>query len=123
VSHAVNRRAFGDAVFLGAAFIRDELKKVGIAVDVVPLEVGALVDRMTKGEYDALMLKVAAGRTLATRQQLFLQAQKILSDNLPVIYFAVPRVFVATSTRVTGAKPAPVRPPILWNADSIGIAR
>ena len=85
MSHAVNRRAFGDAVFLGAAFIRDELKKVGIAVDVVPLEVGALVDRMTKGEYDALMLKVAAGRTLATRQQLFLQAQRILSDNLPVI--------------------------------------
>ena len=54
-------------------------------MDVVPLEVGALVDRMTKGQYDALMLKVAAGRTLATRQQLFLQAQKILSDNLPVI--------------------------------------
>jgi len=152
----------------GAAFIRDELKKVGLAVDVVPLEVGALVDRMTKGEYDALyfrfltsdtdpamnldfwlssggahvwnmeqaqpatpwekdldalMLKMAAERTLATRQQLFFQAQKILSDNLPVIYFAVPRVFVATSTRVTGATPAPVRPPILWNADSIGVTR
>ena len=152
----------------GAAFIRDDLKKVGIAVDVVPLEVGALVDRMTKGDYDALyyrfltsdtdpamnldfwlssggahvwnmeqaqpatpwekdldalMLKMAAGRTLAARQQLFLQAQKILSDHLPVIYFAVPRVFVATSTRVTGATPAPVRPPILWNADAIGVTR
>jgi len=152
----------------GAAFIRDELKKVGLAVDVVPLEVGALVDRMTKGEYDALyfrfltsdtdpamnldfwlssggahvwnmeqaqpatpwekdldalMLKMAAERTLGARQQLFFQAQKILSDNLPVIYFAVPRVFVATSTRVTGATPAPVRPPILWNADSIGVTR
>jgi peptide/nickel transport system substrate-binding protein len=152
----------------GAAFIREDLKKVGLAVDVVPLEVGALVDRMTKGDYDALyfrfltsdtdpainldfwlssggahvwnmeqaqpatpwekdldalMLKMAAERTLATRQQLFLQAQKILSDNLPVIYFAVPRVFVATSTRVTGATPAPVRPPILWNADAIGVSR
>jgi peptide/nickel transport system substrate-binding protein len=152
----------------GAAFIRDELKKVGIAVDVVPLEVGALVDRMTKGDYDALyfrfltsdtdpamnldfwlstggahvwdmeqaspatpwekdldalMLKVAAERTPAARRQLFLQAQKILADNLPVLYFAVPRVYVATSTRVTGAVPAPVRPPILWNADSIGVAR
>jgi peptide/nickel transport system substrate-binding protein len=152
----------------GAAFIRDELKKVGLAVDVVPLEVGALVDRMMKGDYDALyyrflttdtdpamnldfwlssggahvwnmeqaqpatswekdldslMTKMAAARTLAARQQLFFQAQKILSDNLPVIYFAVPRVFVATSTRVTGATPAPVRPPILWNADSIGVAR
>jgi len=78
---------------------------------------------MTKGEYDALMLNMAAERTLAARQQLFLQAQKIFSDNLPVIYFGVPRVFVATSTRVTGATPAPVRPPILWNADSTGVAR
>jgi len=106
-----------------AAFIRDEVKKVGIAVDVVPLEVGALVDRMMKGDDDALMLKMAAERTLATRQQLFLQAQKILSDNLPVLCFAVPRIYVATSTRVTGATPAPARPPILWNADSNGVAR
>ena len=46
-----------------------------------------------------------------------------LADNLPVIYFAVPRVFVATSTRVAGAVPAPVRPPVLWNADAIGASR
>jgi len=152
----------------GAAFLRDELKKIGLAVDVVPLEVGALVDRMTKGDYDALyfrfitsdtdpamnldfwlssggahvwnmeqaspatpwekdldalMLRMAAGRDPAARRQLFIQAQKILADNLPVIYFAAPRVYVATSTRVAGAVPAPVRPPILWNADSIGVAR
>lgn len=152
----------------GAAFIRDELKKVGIAVDVAPLEVGALVDRMQKGDYDALyfrfnfmdtdpamnldfwlssggahvwnmdqpkastpweaqldalILKMAAERNLVLRQGLFFQAQKILSDNLPVIYFAVPRLYVATSTRVVGAIAAPSRPPILWNADSIGVAR
>jgi hypothetical protein len=35
----------------------------------------------------------------------------------------VPRVYVATSPRVAGATPAPVRPPILWNADAIGVAR
>jgi len=152
----------------GAAFIRDELKKVGMAVDVAPLEVGALVDRMTKGDYDALyfrflttdtdpalnldlwlssgsahvwnmeqpkpatpweaqldalVLKMAAERTLALRQGLFYQAQKVFSDNLPVIYFAVPRLYVATSTRVVGAVAAPSRPPILWNADSIGVRR
>lgn len=152
----------------GAAFIRDDLKKVGIAVDVVPLEVGALVDRMTKGDYDALyfrfnttdtdpamsldfwlssggahvwnmdqpkpstpwegqldalILRMAAERNLVLRQGLFYQAQKILSDNLPVIYFAVPRLYVAISTRVVGAIPAPSRPPILWNADSIGVVR
>ena len=139
----------------GAAVIRDDLKKVGLAVDVVPLEVGALVDRMTKGDYDALyfrflttdtdpalnldfwlssggahvwnmeqaapatpwekdldalMQKMAAERDLAARQQLFYQAQKILSDNLPVIYFAVPRLYVATSTRVDGRR-ARARPP------------
>jgi peptide/nickel transport system substrate-binding protein len=152
----------------GAAFIRDELKKVGLTVDVVPLEVGALVDRMTKGDYealyfrfltsdtdpamnldfwlssgsahvwnieqaqpatpwerdlDALMTKMAAARDLPARQPLFYQAQKVFADNLPVIYFAVPRLYVATSTRVTGAILAPVRPPILWNADSIGVAK
>jgi peptide/nickel transport system substrate-binding protein len=152
----------------GAAFIRDELKKVGLVVDVVPLEVGALVDRMTKGDYDALyyrllttdtdpamnmdfwlssggahvwnmeqavaatpwekqidtlMGQMAADRNPSRRRQLFLEAQNVLSQNLPVVYFAVPRVYVATSTRVAGATPAPVRPPILWNADAVGVPR
>jgi peptide/nickel transport system substrate-binding protein len=152
----------------GAAFLRDELKKVGLAVDVVPLEVGALVDRMTKGDYDALyfrflasdtdpgmnldfwlssggahvwnmeqavpatpwekqidtlMTQMAADRNPSRRRQLFLEAQRLLSQNLPIIYFAVPRVYVATSPRVAGATPAPVRPPILWNADAIGMTR
>jgi len=152
----------------GAAFIRDELKKVGLAVDVVPLEVGALVDRMTKGDYDALYFRflttdtdpamnmdfwlssggahvwhmeqavpatpweqqidtlmgaMAAERNQSRRRQLFLEVQKLLSQNLPVIYFAVPRVYVATSTRVANATPAPVRPPVLWNADVIGVVR
>lgn len=152
----------------GAAVIRDELRKVGLVVDVVPLEVGALVDRLLKADYDALyyrflttdtdpaltmdfwlssgsahvwhldqpspataweqeidslMGRMAAERNLAARQQLFYQAQRVLSDNLPVVYFAVPRLFVAVSTRVTGATPAPVRPPILWNADVVGVRR
>jgi peptide/nickel transport system substrate-binding protein len=152
----------------GAAFIRDELKKVGLAVDVVPLEVGALVDRMTKGDYDALyfrfltsdsdpatsmdfwlssggahvwnmdqavpatpwekqidtlMGQMAADRNPSRRRQLFLEVQKVLSQNLPIIYFAMPRVYVATSTRVTGVVPSPFRPNVLWNADAIGVSR
>ena len=152
----------------GAAFIRDELKKVGLVVDVVPLEVGALVDRMTKGDYDALyfrflttdtdpamnldfwlssggahvwhmeqavpatpwekqidtlMAQMAGERNPSRRRTLFLEAQKLFSQNLPIVYFAVPRVYVATSTRVAGATPAPSRPPILWNADAVGVAR
>jgi peptide/nickel transport system substrate-binding protein len=152
----------------GAAFVRDELKKVGLTVDVVPLEVGALVDRMTKGDYDALyfrfltsdsdpatsmdfwlssggahvwnmdqavpatpwekqidtlMGQMAADRNPARRRQLFLEAQKVLSQNLPIIYFAVPRVYVAASTRVTGVVPSPFRPNVLWNADALGVSR
>jgi peptide/nickel transport system substrate-binding protein len=36
-----------------AAFLQQELAKVGLGVDVVPLEVGALVERITKGTYNA----------------------------------------------------------------------
>ena len=152
----------------GATFIRDELKKVGVLVDVVPLEVGALIARMEKGEYeaiyfrfltsdsdpamnldfwlstggahvwnmnqpqpatpwerdlDAVIIKMAAITDLRARQQLFYQAQGILAANLPVIYFAMPRVYIATSTRVTGAVPAVLRPPILWSADTLGVAK
>ena len=152
----------------GAGVIRDDLKALGIIVDVVPLEVGALVDRMLKANYDALyfrfnntdtdpalamgfwlssgaahvwnidqpspatawekeidtvMQRMVAELTPATRQKLFYQAQKIFSDNLPVIYFALPRVYVAVSTRVIGATPAPVRPPILWNPEVVGVRR
>lgn len=152
----------------GSAVIRDELKKVGLTVDVVLLEVGALVDRMMKADYDALyfrflttdtdpargmdfwlssggahvwhmsqetpatpwekeidrlMQRMASERVLAERQKLFNQAQKLLSDNLPVVYFAVPRMYVAVSARVTGVAAAPSRPQILWNADRIGVAK
>ena len=152
----------------GAAFIRDELKKAGLTVDVVPLEVGALVDRMTKGDYDALyfrflttdtdpamnldfwlssggahvwnmeqavpatpwekqidtlMAQMAGDRNADRRRQRFLEAQRLLAENLPVLYFAVPRVYVATSTRVTGVVASPSRPNVLWNADAIGVAR
>ncbi|MEW5984598.1 MAG: ABC transporter substrate-binding protein [Acidobacteriota bacterium] len=148
----------------GAAAVRDDLQKIGIAVDLVPLEVGALVDRMLKADYDALyfrllttdtdpamamdfwlssggahvwnmaqerpateweaeidalMRQMAAETDLPRRQQAFRAVQEIFSNHLPVLYFAVPRLYVATSTRVAGATPAPVRPPILWNPEVV----
>ena len=39
----------------GAALLRDVLRPVGIAVDVVALEQGALVQRMLKGEFESIM--------------------------------------------------------------------
>ena len=41
----------------------------------------------------------------AERQRLFTEVQQIFSEELPAIYFVAPEVFVATSTRVTGARP------------------
>jgi peptide/nickel transport system substrate-binding protein len=42
----------------GAAVIRDSLARVGITVDVVALEVGALVARFTRGEYEAVYFRL-----------------------------------------------------------------
>ncbi len=38
----------------GAAFIAEELRKVGLAVEVAPLEVGAVIDRIERGDYEAV---------------------------------------------------------------------
>jgi peptide/nickel transport system substrate-binding protein len=41
----------------GAAFIAEELKQVGLAVEVVPLEVGAVIDRIERGDYEAVYFR------------------------------------------------------------------
>ncbi|HSK09329.1 MAG TPA: ABC transporter substrate-binding protein [Vicinamibacterales bacterium] len=41
----------------GAAFVRDELRRVGLVVDVVPLEVGAVIDRIERGDYEAVYFR------------------------------------------------------------------
>jgi peptide/nickel transport system substrate-binding protein len=150
----------------GAAVLRDDLKAIGLTMDVVPLEVGALVERLQKAEYDALyyrflntdtdpsgamdfwlssggahvwntdqatpgtawekaidaaMQRVVATGNLPARQKAFNEAQKLFSDNLPVVYFAAARLYVAASTRVVGAVPAPLRPSILWNAEALRV--
>ncbi len=42
----------------GAVFIRDAMKDVGVEVDVVPLEVNALIARITGGDYDAAYFRL-----------------------------------------------------------------
>jgi peptide/nickel transport system substrate-binding protein len=151
----------------GAAAIRDSLQPLGIQVDVVPLEVGAVVGRFTHGDYDAvyfrllttdtdpslnldfwlssgsahvwnpsqprpatawearideLMQQMASEPDEERRRALFGDVQTIMARELPVLCFAFPRVWVAMSSRVAGATPAAVRPPILWNPAAIAIA-
>jgi len=68
---------------------------------------------------DALMQQQAAAPTLAERQRLLLEAERIFAENLPQIYFVAPRVTVALSRRVGGAVPVLLDPKVLWNADSL----
>ncbi|MBI3262289.1 MAG: ABC transporter substrate-binding protein [Acidobacteria bacterium] len=150
----------------GATFVRDELARVGLVVEIVPLEVGALVERLMTGKYDAiffrflmqatdpglnldfwmskggahvwhpeqtrpvtewerrideLMLAQASTLDQAERKRLFDEAQRVLAEEQPILYFAAPRVFVAMNRRVVNAQPSVMRPNLLWNADSLAV--
>ena len=49
------------------------------------------------------------------------QVQTIVAEQLPMIQFAAPRIYLATSVRVVNATPALLRPAILWNPDTLGV--
>jgi len=150
----------------GTAVLREELAKIGVIIDVVPLEVGALIQRLLACDYDAiyyrpiltdldpagnldfwlssgsghfwnfgqktpatewerridtLMLEQAASLDPERRRQQFGLVQQIFAENLPVLYFAAPRLYYAHSTRLRGVVPSVQRPPVLWNADSLSV--
>ena len=151
----------------GALSLRDELARVGIAIDVAPLELGSMIDRMLNSKYeaiyyrvlttdldpamnldmwlsngsarfwhfgnsepaewerkaDALMLEQAATIDPEKRRQLFNEAQRLFAENLPVLYFVAPRLYYAHSMRLEGARPSVIRPPLLWDADTLSVAR
>ena len=73
-------------------------------------------------QIDMLMTQQASTIDLARRHEIFNSVQKIFAENLPVLYFAAPRLFYAHSTRVVGVVPSVLRPPVLWNADSLGVS-
>jgi peptide/nickel transport system substrate-binding protein len=149
-----------------ATFLQQELAKAGLGVDVVTLEVGALVDRITRGAYEAvwfgavwndtdpathmdfwlssgtfhvwspeqpapaspwerrideLMQAMVGSPDEAERARLFAQVQREFDAATPVIFFAAPRIVIAMSRRVGGARPALRQPSILWNAESLTV--
>jgi peptide/nickel transport system substrate-binding protein len=150
----------------GAAELRDQVAKVGIALDLAPLEFGAMIQKMLASEYDAiyyrflmsdidpalnkdlwlsagsahvwnlgqkqpatdwerridmLMIEQAATTDANRRRDLFNMVQRVVAENLPIIYFVAPKVYYAQSTRVRGTSPSVLRPPVLWNADTISV--
>jgi peptide/nickel transport system substrate-binding protein len=72
-------------------------------------------------QIDTLMHEQATELDLQRRQEIFAQVQKILAENVPVLYFASPRLYYAHSQRVRGVVPSILRPPVLWNADSFSV--
>jgi peptide/nickel transport system substrate-binding protein len=70
---------------------------------------------------DAIMIEQASTIDPERRRVLFNDVQRIFAENLPVLYFAAPRLFYAHSARVAGVRPSVLRPPVLWNADSLGV--
>ena len=134
---------------------------------MAPLEVGAAIDRIERGDYDAvyfrflttdldpgaepglwlssgsahvwnpaqakpatewerqideLMHRQVAALDQPTRKALFDQVQRIFAEQLPMIQFAAPRIYVATSDarreRDAGAAAAG---DILWNPDRLSV--
>jgi peptide/nickel transport system substrate-binding protein len=150
----------------GATALRDELAKVGIAIDVAPIELGTLIERLTMSNYEAIYIRptmtdldpavnkdmwLSSGsahfwhlgqKTPATdwerridelmqaqastadpvkRRELFNEVQRLFAENVPVIYTVAPRLYYAHSTRMIGATPSVVRPPVLWKAETLGV--
>ncbi|HEV3141943.1 MAG TPA: hypothetical protein VGY57_15565, partial [Vicinamibacterales bacterium] len=149
-----------------ASTIADQLKKIGLTVDVVTLDGLSVYKNWQSGKYeslyfapgqsdddpaispdfwfssgvnhfwnpgqkqpatdwekqiDDLMARQSATFDEAERKRLFDAAQKIFAEHLPVVYFAAPRIYIATSTRVTHVTPALHWIPILWAADEVAV--
>jgi peptide/nickel transport system substrate-binding protein len=147
-----------------AAIIQEQLRKVGLKVDIVPLEFGSMRQQWQAKHYDAiffaiefdafdparnldfwlsskpfhfwrpnqktpatpwearideLMTRQAATIDPAQRHQLFADAQRVLAEHAPVLYFVAPHVMIATSARVGGVTASVLNPSVLWNAERL----
>jgi peptide/nickel transport system substrate-binding protein len=147
--------------------VQEQLRQAGITVDLTSLDTSGLVQRWSRGDYDAMYYGVQASSTdpglgpqfwlssgnfhfwnprqpspssewekriddlftehvraakLSDRQRLIGEAERVLADELPAIYFVAPRVTLAVSGRVVNAQPAPQIPQLLWSADTLAVA-
>ena len=152
------------AVERGAAFIRDALADLGVGLDIVGLDAGAVVARWSSGNYEAifhrllltdtdpaaaldfwlssgsahlwnpgqdvpatawereidgLMRRQVASLDHDERVRLFREAQRIFSEQSPVLYFAAQHLYVTTSARLANPTPSRLRPVLLWSADTL----
>jgi peptide/nickel transport system substrate-binding protein len=149
-----------------ASVLRDELRKVGLALDIVALEANAVRARVLGGEFESAMIQFTAtdmdpaiskdfwlssggahfwnpGQAVpatdwerqidelmaqqtstaddAERKRTFNEVQRVFAENLPALYFAAPRVYVATSSRLINLQPGLIRPQVTWSADTLAV--
>jgi phytoene dehydrogenase-like protein len=140
--------------------IQEQLRQVGLTIDLVSVDVATLNQRIPAGDFDAfirgvlydtfepasdfwlssgqfhiwnpgqktpatpweaeidrLMKKQSTTTDLAEQRQTFAEAQRILAEHQPVIYFAAPKLTVPASARLRGAAASVLALPVLWNAD------
>jgi peptide/nickel transport system substrate-binding protein len=72
---------------------------------------------------DQLMAQQAATTDVEQRRALFREVQKVTAENVPVLFFAAPRLYAAHSTRVQGMVPSVIRPHLLWNVDMLSVSK
>jgi len=70
---------------------------------------------------DQLMTQQAATVDMPRRRELFNEVQKVMAENVPMLYFAAPRLYAAYSARVQGVVPSVTRPHLLWNVDMLSV--
>ena len=68
---------------------------------------------------DALIQQQISTPDAAERRRLYAEAQRIFAEHAPILYFAAPRLIVALSPKVTNARPVPIKPLVLWSADTL----
>jgi peptide/nickel transport system substrate-binding protein len=149
-----------------AYIIQDQLRQIGLQIEVIPMEFRSMINAVGKGEYDAiyfsvesdsidparngefwsssgsfhvwnpgqakpattwegqideLMMRQATSLDITERRRLLVDAERVLAEHVPALYFAAPKVILATSARVRGVTPSVLAPYILWNADTLSV--
>jgi ABC-type transport system substrate-binding protein len=67
------------------------------------------------------MVTVMSSVDQAERKKTFDQIQKVFAEQLPVIYFVAPRLYMGVSSRVGGLTPSILRPQLLWNVERMTV--
>jgi peptide/nickel transport system substrate-binding protein len=74
-----------------------------------------------EGQIDELMMRQATSMDVTERRRLLVDAERVLAEHVPALYFAAPKVILASSARVRGVTPSVLAPYILWNADTLSV--